>query len=159
MAFRVLLPQTNEKKSNKSKKTDAASSGTKVKSTSSSKSTKQVLLIEAEPIQSDPIIADTQLTEKEVIPLKAGVFRRIKMKSKSKRKGRSALTNIVRKAQVSHQGKKNGRVILSSESTADEGETIPETPEADLINDSSQLDTSVSTPPEVSIAKTVTVDA
>ncbi|CAI9260678.1 unnamed protein product [Lactuca saligna] len=55
--------------------------------------------------------------------------------------------------------KKKRRVILSSEFTADEGETIPETPEADLIKDSSQLDTSVSTPPEVSIAKTVTVEA
>ncbi|CAI9282452.1 unnamed protein product [Lactuca saligna] len=183
----VLFPQTNEKKSKKSKKTDAGSSGTKVKPVSSSKSPKQVPIIEAEPIQPEPIVADTQLTEKEVIPSKTGVFIRIKMKLKSKHKGRSSLTNIVHKPQVSHQGiiflevpapaspsskkrivadmakqiSKNNkrRVILTSESTADEGETILETPEADLIKDSSQLDTSVSTPPKVLIAKIVTVEA
>ncbi|CAI9298402.1 unnamed protein product [Lactuca saligna] len=55
--------------------------------------------------------------------------------------------------------KKKRRVILSSDSTADESEIIPETPEAALIKDSSKLDTSVSTPPEASIAKTVTVEA
>ncbi|CAI9286980.1 unnamed protein product [Lactuca saligna] len=152
----VLLPQTNEKKSKKSKKTDVGSSG-------------------------------NELTEKEVIPSKTGVFRRIKMKSKSKHKGRSSLTNIVRKPQVSHQGvifrevpapaspslkkqiaadmatqiskKKMHRVILSSDSTTDEGDIIPETLEATLIKDSSQLDTSVSRPPEASIAKIVTLEA
>ncbi|CAI9296672.1 unnamed protein product [Lactuca saligna] len=109
------------------------------------------------------------------------------MKSNSKRKGRSSLTNIVRKPHVSHQGvifrevpgpaspfskkrivaditkqisqKKQRRVILSSESTAYEGEIIPETSEEALIKDSSKLDTSVSTPPEASIAKIVTVEA
>ncbi|CAI9269555.1 unnamed protein product [Lactuca saligna] len=100
----VLFPQTNEKKSKKSKITDVGSSGTKVKPTSSSKSPKQVPVVEAEPIQPEPIIADTQLTEKEVIPSKIGVFRRIKMKSKLKHKGRSSITNIVCKPQVSHQG-------------------------------------------------------
>ncbi|CAI9302475.1 unnamed protein product [Lactuca saligna] len=183
----VLLPETNEKKSKKSKKTDAGSLGTKVKPTSSSKSPKKVPVIEVEPIQPEPIITDTQLTKKEVIPSKTGVFRRIKMKSKSKRKGRSSITNIVCKPQVSHQGvifrevpapasltskkriatdmekqisqKKRRRVILSSESTADEGEIIPETLKATLIKDSSQLDTSVSTPPEALFAKTVSVEA
>ncbi|CAI9293616.1 unnamed protein product [Lactuca saligna] len=101
---------------------------------------------------------------------------------KSKHKSCSPLTNFVRKPQVSHQGvifrdilapaspsskkrratdmakhllkkkKKNGRVITSSESTADETETIPETPETDLQKDDV-------IPPEVSIAKIVPVEA
>ncbi|CAI9271247.1 unnamed protein product [Lactuca saligna] len=142
-------------------------------------------MIEPEPIQPEPIIRDTQVTEKEVVPSKTGVLRRIKMKSKNKR--RSSSTKVVRKPQVSHQGvifreilapaspsskkrlaadmakqlskKKKRRVILTLESTADEGETIPETPEADLLKDSSHVDTSVITPPEVSLAKTITVEA
>ncbi|CAI9277757.1 unnamed protein product [Lactuca saligna] len=108
-----------------------------------------------------------------------GVFQRIKMKSKHK--SLSPLTNVVRKPQVSHQGvifreitahvspsskkrretdmakhiskkKKKVIVVISSESTADEIETIPETPEADLQKDDL-------IPPEVSIAKTVSVEA
>ena len=48
--------------------------------------------------------------------------------------------------------KKKGRVIISSESIADETETIPVTPEADLQKDDV-------IPPEVSIAKTDSVEA
>ncbi|CAI9302825.1 unnamed protein product [Lactuca saligna] len=95
----ILLRQTTEKKSKKAKKTNDGSSGTKVKS---SKSTKHVPVIEPEPIQPDPIISDTQVTKKEVIPSKTGVFRRIKMKLKNKR--RSSSTNVVRIPQVSHKG-------------------------------------------------------
>ncbi|CAI9282731.1 unnamed protein product [Lactuca saligna] len=178
----ILLPQTIEKKSKKAKKNDARYSGTKVQS---SKSTKQVPVIEPEPIQPEPIIPDTQVTEKEVIPSKTGVLRRIKMNSKHKH--RSSSMNVVRKPQVSHQGvifrvipapaspsskkrlaadmakqlskKKKQRVILTSESTAEEGETIPETPKTVLFKDSSHVDTSVITPPQVSISKTVTLEA
>ncbi|CAI9271632.1 unnamed protein product [Lactuca saligna] len=106
---------------------------------------------------------------------------------KSKHKRRSSSTKVVRKPQVSHQGvifrdipapaspssknclvadmekqlskKKKRRVILTSESTTDEGETIPETPKAVLIKASSHMDTSVITPPKVLLAKTVTVEA
>ncbi|CAI9277099.1 unnamed protein product [Lactuca saligna] len=105
----------------------------------------------------------------------------------SKHKHRSSSTKDVRKPQVSHRGvifreipaltspslknrlaadmekqlskKKNYRVILTSEATADEGETIPETPEANFLKDSSHVDISVITPPEVSLAKTVIVEA
>lgn len=59
-------------------------------------------MIEPEQTQPEPIIPDTHVTEKDVIPSKTGVFRRIKMKSKSRRK--SSNTNVVRKPQVSHQG-------------------------------------------------------
>ncbi|CAI9299880.1 unnamed protein product [Lactuca saligna] len=76
----ILLPHISEKKSKKSKTTDVGYSDTKVKS---SKKTKQVPVIEPKPIQPESIIPDTQVTEKEVIPSKTGVFRRIKMKSKS----------------------------------------------------------------------------
>ncbi|CAI9277071.1 unnamed protein product [Lactuca saligna] len=107
------------------------------------------------------------------------------MKSKSKR--RSSGTNVIRKPQVSHQGvifreipapgspsskkrmvadmakniskKKKRKLILFSDSIADEIEVIPETAEAVLINGSSKADTLVTQPPEVSIAKTVTVEA
>ncbi|CAI9261471.1 unnamed protein product [Lactuca saligna] len=112
------------------------------------------------------------------MPSKTGFFRRIKMNSKHK--SRSPLTNVVHKPQVSHQGvifheipspaspsskkrretymakhiskkKKKGRVIILSESTTDETETILGTLEADLQKDNV-------IPPEVSIAKTVSVE-
>ncbi|CAI9284888.1 unnamed protein product [Lactuca saligna] len=100
---------------------------------------------------------------------------------KSKHKIRSPLTNVVRKPQVLHHGvifreipaptspyskkrretdmakhiskkKKKGRVVISSKSTADETETIPETPKADLQKDNV-------IPPEFLFAKTVSVEA
>ncbi|CAI9299409.1 unnamed protein product [Lactuca saligna] len=55
--------------------------------------------------------------------------------------------------------KKKRRVILTSESTADEGETISETPEVDLLKYSSHVVTFFITPPKVLFAKTVTVEA
>ncbi|CAI9295097.1 unnamed protein product [Lactuca saligna] len=124
--------EISEKKSKKSKIADVGSLDTKVKS---SKKTKQTN----------------------------------KMKSKSKQ--RSSGTNVVRKTQVSHQGlifreihapaspsskkrmatdmakhiskKKQRKLVLSSDSTADEIEVILETPEKVLINESSNADTSV----------------
>ncbi|CAI9302945.1 unnamed protein product [Lactuca saligna] len=178
----ILSPQIYEKRYKKSKTVDLGSSDTKVKS---SKKTKQVPIIEPKPIHPDPIIPDTQVIEKEVIPSKTGVFRRIKMKSKSKRISSSA--NVVRKTQVSHQGvifweiptpvsqsskktmaanmakhiskKKQRKLVFSSYSTADEIEVIPETPETVLIKEFFKADTSVTQPPEVLIAKTVTVEA
>ncbi|CAI9269888.1 unnamed protein product [Lactuca saligna] len=113
------------------KKTDARSSGTKV---TTSKSTKQVPVIEPEPIQPEPIIPDTQETKKEVVLLKTGVLRQIKMKSKHKRQS-------------------------SSMHVVQEGESVPEAYEMVLIKDSSRVDTSVITPPEVLIAKIVIVEA
>ncbi|CAI9284855.1 unnamed protein product [Lactuca saligna] len=167
----VLLAREEEKKSKRSKKTAVGSSDTKVKPSRSSKSPKKVPITEVEPIQPEPIVADTQLTQKEVIPSKTGVFRRIKMKSKDKI--RSPITNVIHKPQVSHQGvifreipapaspsskkrmatdiakhiskKKKGRVIISSESTTDDSKTISETPEVVLIKDSSDVDTSYCT--------------
>ncbi|CAI9286562.1 unnamed protein product [Lactuca saligna] len=107
---------------------------------------------------------------------------------KSKHKIRSPLTNVVCKPQVSHQGvifrdilapaspsskkrratdmakhiskkKKKSWVIISSESTADENETIPETPKADLQKDSSHIASTDVIPPEISVAKIVSVEA
>ncbi|CAI9285720.1 unnamed protein product [Lactuca saligna] len=106
------------------------------------------------------------------------------MKLKSKRT--SSSTNVVHKPQVSHHGvvfweisapaspsskkrmaadmakhiskKKRCKLVLSFNSTTDEIEAIPETPETVLINESSRTDTLVTQPPEVSIAKTVTVE-
>ncbi|CAI9292040.1 unnamed protein product [Lactuca saligna] len=141
-----------EKKSKRSKKVVAESSTKYVKESTSTKSSKKVPISEPEPIQPDVVIADTPSTQKEIIPSKIGVFQIIKMKSKHK--SRSPFTNIVCKPQVSHQGvifreipnpaspsskkrretdmakhiskkkKKKGRVIISSESIADETETI-----------------------------------
>ncbi|CAI9277930.1 unnamed protein product [Lactuca saligna] len=156
---RVLLARKEEKKTKRSKKVVVESSKKFVKESTSTKSPKKLSITEAEPWKSKVVVADTPSTQKEIIPSKTGVFRRIKMKSKHK--SRSPLMNVVRKPQVSHQGvifreipaptspsskkrrvtymakhilkkKKKGRVIISSESTTDENETIPETPEADL---------------------------
>ncbi|CAI9280814.1 unnamed protein product [Lactuca saligna] len=55
--------------------------------------------------------------------------------------------------------KKKGRVIISSESSADENETIPETPEADLQKDSSHITSTDVIPPEFFLAKTVSMEA
>ncbi|CAI9269887.1 unnamed protein product [Lactuca saligna] len=134
--------QTTEKKS---KKTDVGSSGTKV---TTSKSTKQVPVIEPKPIQSKPIIPDTQVSHQGVI------FREIPTPASPSSKNQLAADMA---KQLSK--KKKRRVILTSESTAEEGETVPETLETVLIKYSSRVDTSVITPPEVSIAKTVTVEA
>ena len=46
------------------------------------------------------VVQETQ--EQEIIPSKTGVFRRIKMKLQHK--SRSPITNVVRKAHVTHQG-------------------------------------------------------
>ncbi|CAI9296059.1 unnamed protein product [Lactuca saligna] len=177
----ILLPPTSAKKSKKTKKTDVGSSDAKV---TSAKKTKQVPVIEPEPIQPELVVPDTQVIETEVIPSKTGVFRCIKMKSKTKK--RSSGTKVVRKPHVSHQGvifrevtapvppstkkrmaadmarrlsqKKRRKLIISSDSTADDTEVIPETPEATLIIDSSKADASVTQPSEVLIAKTIPVE-
>ncbi|CAI9264184.1 unnamed protein product [Lactuca saligna] len=178
----ILLPHSFEKKSKKTKKPVVGSSDTKAKS---SKKTKLVPVIEPELDQPKPVVSDTQVIENEIIPSKTGVFKRIKMKSKTKR--RSLGTKMVLKPQVSHQGvifrevpapmspstkkrmaadmakhisqKKKRKLIISSDSTTDYTKVILETLEGTLILDSSTIDTSVTQPPEVSIAKIVFVEA
>ncbi|CAI9294346.1 unnamed protein product [Lactuca saligna] len=116
------------------------------------KSPKKLPVIEVVPIQPEIVVVDTPSTQKEIIPSKTGVFRRIKMKSKHK--SRLPLGVILRDIFApaspsskkkrapngqTHIDKKKGRVIISSESTADENETILETPEADHQKDSSHI--------------------
>ncbi|CAI9266778.1 unnamed protein product [Lactuca saligna] len=186
MKKRVLLAREEEKKTKRSKKVAAESFEKPVKESKSTKSPKKVPITEAEPIQPEVVVADTLLTQNEIIPSKTGVFRRIKMKSKHK--SRSPLMNVVRKPQVSHQGvifcdmpapaspsskkgrandtakhiskkKKKSRLIISSESTTDENETIQETPEAGPQKDSSHIASTDVIPPAVSVAKTISVEA
>ncbi|CAI9302019.1 unnamed protein product [Lactuca saligna] len=173
----ILLPQPSAKKSKKTKKPDVGSSDTKAKS---SKKTNLILVIALELDQPKPVAPDTQVIENEIIPSKTGVFKRIKMKSKTKR--RSLGTKMVLK-QVSHQPvifrevptlvspsikkrmdddmakhisqKKKRKLIISSDSTVDNIEVIPETPEAIL----STVDTSVTQPPEVSIVNIVSLES
>ncbi|CAI9263005.1 unnamed protein product [Lactuca saligna] len=162
----ILQQQPCEKKSKKKKKPVVGSSDTKSKS---SKKTKLVPMIEPELDQPKLVVSDTQVIENKIIPSKTGVFKHIKMKSKTKR--RSLGTKMVLKPQVSHQGiiftevpapvspstkkrmvadmakhisqKKKRKLIISSDSTADDTEVIPETPEATLILDSSTVGTNV----------------
>ncbi|CAI9277340.1 unnamed protein product [Lactuca saligna] len=178
----ILLPQPSEKKSKKTKKPVVGSSDTKAKS---SKKTKSVPVIEPELDQPKFVVSDTQVIENEIMPSKTGVFKCTKMKLKIKR--RSLGTKMVLKTQVSHQGvifrevpapvspstkkridadmakhisqKKKRKLIISSNSTTDDTEFIPETPEATLIIDSSIVDTLVTQPPKVLFAKTVYVEA
>ncbi|CAI9264772.1 unnamed protein product [Lactuca saligna] len=91
----VLLAREEEKKTKRSKKVVAESSKNSVKESTSTNSPKKLPISEAEPIQPEIVVADTPSTQKEIIPAKTGVFRRIKMKSKHK--SRSPLTNVVRK--------------------------------------------------------------
>ncbi|CAI9299282.1 unnamed protein product [Lactuca saligna] len=167
-------------KSKRSKKTDAGSFEKQVKESKSTKILKKLPVTEAEPTKPEVLVANTPSTEKEIIPSKTGVFRRIKMKSKHK--SRSPLTNVVRKPQVTHQGlllreipapaspsskkpratdmakhiskkKKKSKMIISSEYAVHEDETIPETPEADLHKESSTPTQTYVIPPEDSVTK------
>ncbi|CAI9271056.1 unnamed protein product [Lactuca saligna] len=150
---------SEETKSKHLKNTAAESSEKSVKESKSTKSPKKLPITKSDPIKTDVFVADTPSTQKEIIPLKTGVFCKIKMKSIHK--SRSPLTNVVQKPQVSHQGllfreipapaspsskkqratdmakhiskkKRKSKLIISSESTADDNETIPKTPEVDL---------------------------
>ncbi|CAI9260991.1 unnamed protein product [Lactuca saligna] len=106
----------------------------------------------------------------------------------SKHKSRSPLTNLVRKPHVTHQGvifhenlalvspsskkrratdmanyisknkNKTSKMIISSESTDDEDERIPETPEANLQIDTSAPSQTVIIPPEDLFAKSFSED-
>ncbi|CAI9269777.1 unnamed protein product [Lactuca saligna] len=96
---RILLPHPSAKKSKKTKKRDVGSSDTKAKS---SKKPKSVHVIEPELDQPKHVVPDTQVIENEIIPSNTGVFKRIKMTSKTKR--RSLGMKRVLKPQVSHQG-------------------------------------------------------
>ncbi|CAI9295330.1 unnamed protein product [Lactuca saligna] len=96
----VLLAREEETKTKCSKKVAAESSEKSIKESKSTKSLKKLPITEVEPIQPEVVVADTPSTQKEIIPSKTSVFRRIKMKSKHK--SRSPLTNVVRKPQVSH---------------------------------------------------------
>ncbi|CAI9276555.1 unnamed protein product [Lactuca saligna] len=146
---------------------------------------KKLPIKEAEPTKSEVLVADTPSTQKEIIHLKTSVFHKI---MKSKHKSRSPLTNVVRKPQVTHQGllfheipkpaspsskkqraidmakqiskkKKKSKMIISSESTADEDETIPETPKSDIYKKSSTPAPEDVIPPNDSVAKSVSEEA
>ncbi|CAI9260356.1 unnamed protein product [Lactuca saligna] len=99
----ILLPR-KAKKTKKSKKDEPTSLAKKAKSSISSKSTKQMsetvaMAVEA-TIVITPVVEESQ--EDVVIPSKIGMFRRIKMKSKHKRK--SSSMKLLHKPQLSFQG-------------------------------------------------------
>ncbi|CAI9267094.1 unnamed protein product [Lactuca saligna] len=99
----ILLPR-EAKKTKKSKKDKPTSPAKKVNSSTSSKSTKQtsetiIVTVDATTVIT-PVVEESQ--EDVVIPSKTGMFRRIKMKSKHKRK--SSSKKLLRKPQPSHQG-------------------------------------------------------
>ncbi|CAI9260818.1 unnamed protein product [Lactuca saligna] len=182
-----ILLEREETKSKCTKKTDVGSSEKQVKESKSTKVPKKLPVTEVEPTIPEVIVIDTPITQKEIIPLKTGVFRRIKMKSKHK--SRSLLTNVVRKPQITHQGllfhevpahaspsskrrratdmakhiskkkKKKSKMIISSESTADDDETIPETPEVNLHKETSTPAHTYIIPPEDSVAKSLSKEA
>ncbi|CAI9281789.1 unnamed protein product [Lactuca saligna] len=91
------------------KKTKTGSSDKPVKESKSMKIPKKPPVTDAEPVTHEVLVVDTTLTkhvgpetQKEIIPSKTGVFRRIKIRSKHK--SRSLLTNVIRKPHVPHQG-------------------------------------------------------
>ncbi|CAI9272958.1 unnamed protein product [Lactuca saligna] len=131
-------------------------------------------------IPLEPTIEDTQ--EKVVIPSKTSVFRKIKMKSKHTHKSptlnvvrkphlthqcvvfceipapvspssKKQMAEDMAK-QFSQREKKNTqKLIITTESTEDEGERILETPEANLHKESSTPEQTMVIPPEDSSAK------
>ncbi|CAI9280907.1 unnamed protein product [Lactuca saligna] len=60
---------------------------------------------------------------------------------------------------ISKKKKKKGKMIISSESTVDEDETIPETPEANLNKETSALAQTAVIPPKDSVAKSLSEEA
>ncbi|CAI9279089.1 unnamed protein product [Lactuca saligna] len=138
------------------KKTDAGSSEKQIKESKSTKVPKKLPVTEVEPTLHEVSVADTPLTQKEIIPSKTDFFRRIKMKSKHK--NRSPLTNFVQKPQKKKK-KKKSKMIISSECTADEDDTFTETPEANLNKETSTPAQKTVIPPEDSVAKSLSKEA
>ncbi|CAI9289389.1 unnamed protein product [Lactuca saligna] len=99
----ILLPR-EAKKTKKSKKDEPTSPEKKAKGSTSSKSTKQKPLNVVVIVQATKVITTVveESQENVVIPSKTGMFQRIKMKSKHKRK--SSSQKLLRKPQLSHQG-------------------------------------------------------
>ncbi|CAI9262823.1 unnamed protein product [Lactuca saligna] len=184
-----ILLATEETRSKRTKNTETGSSKKQVKESKSTKIPKKKPITIEEPVTHKLLVADTTLTklvgpetqQKEIIPSRTGVFRRIKMKSKHN--SISPNTNVVRKPQVTHQGilfreipalvspsskkqrakdmakhiskkkKKTSTVIISTESTDNEDEWILETPTANLQKDTSTTSQTAVIPPEDSVAK------
>ncbi|CAI9297422.1 unnamed protein product [Lactuca saligna] len=112
---RVLLEREKETKSKCLKKTTAESSEKQVKESKSTKSPKKLPITEPEPTK--PEVSHQGLLFCE-IPAPAS--------PSSKMRRETDMGKHISK------NKKKSKVIISSESTADENETVPETPEADL---------------------------
>ncbi|CAI9279119.1 unnamed protein product [Lactuca saligna] len=174
-------------KSKRTKKTDDGSSKKQIKESKSTKVPKKLPITEAEPNLQEVSVADTPLTQKKLFLRRPVFFEKIKMKSKHK--SRSPLMNVVRKPQVTHQGllfrevpapaspsskkrraadmakhiskkkKKKIKMTISSESTADEDETILKTPEANLNKDTSTPTQTIVIPSEDLIAKSLFEEA
>ncbi|CAI9300106.1 unnamed protein product [Lactuca saligna] len=89
----VLLAREEDTKTKCSKKDAAESSEKQVKETKSTKSQKKLPITESKTRKLEVFVVDSPSTQKEIIPSKTGVFRRIKMKSKHK--SRSPLTNVL----------------------------------------------------------------
>ncbi|CAI9282874.1 unnamed protein product [Lactuca saligna] len=175
--------------SKRGKKNESGSSEKSVKETKPKKSPKKKSAIVEDPIIQEVSIAEVTPVEptiveetqkEEIIPLKTGVFRRLKMKSHYLCK---SSPNVVCKPQVTHQGvlirevptpvslslkkrkaedmakhlskkkkKKSRNLVITNEST-EEDERIPETPNLDLIKELSTPEQTSIIPPEVSNVK------
>ncbi|CAI9262043.1 unnamed protein product [Lactuca saligna] len=139
-------------KSKHSKKTTAGSFEKQVKESKSTKSPKKLPITKSEPIKPEVSIADTPSTQKEIIHSKTGIlFREIPAPaspSSKKRRATDMANHILKK-------KKKSKMIISSESTANENETIPETPEANIHKESSYPAPTDVIPPEDSVSKLV----
>ncbi|CAI9281790.1 unnamed protein product [Lactuca saligna] len=158
-----IIQSEEETKTKRSKNVAAKSSEKFVKESKSKKSPKNLPITEAEPIKPEVVVADTPSTQKEIIHSNTGVshqgviFLEIPAPASPSSKNRRA-TGMAKHISKKKKNKKS-RVIISSEPTADENETIPKTPEADLLKDSSHLASADVIPPEASVAKTISVEA
>ncbi|CAI9263901.1 unnamed protein product [Lactuca saligna] len=183
MTTGVLL-EKEEKKSKRGKKNESGSSKKPVKEIKPKKSPKKKSVTGEEPIIHEVSIAEVtpveptiveETQEEERIPLKTGVFRRIKMKSQHSRK---SSPHVVRKPQLTHQGvlirevpvlvstslkkckaadmakhlskkkKKKSRKLVTTNESTEEDERIPKTPDLDLIKALSTPEQTSVIPPE-----------
>ncbi|CAI9283832.1 unnamed protein product [Lactuca saligna] len=159
----ILLAREEERKPNLSKKTTAGSSEKQVKESKSMKIPKTLPIIEAEPTKPKVSIAVTPSTQKEIIPSNTSVTHQGLLfceipapasPSSTKQRATDMAKHISKKKK-----KKKRKMIICSESTADEDETIPETPKADLHKESSTPAPTDVIPPEESVAKSVFEEA
>ncbi|CAI9285480.1 unnamed protein product [Lactuca saligna] len=142
-----ILLAREETRSKRTKKTETGSSKKPINESKSKKIPKKQPIAVEEPVTHEVSIADTNLIKH--VTHQGILFREILAPVSPSSKKRRA--EYMAK-HISKKKKKTSTMIISTESTNDEDERIPETPEANLQKDTSTPSQTVVIPPEDSVA-------